>query len=215
MSVPTIAPDTEWTLERLMDMFGPIPFSRIRSDPPPGYGTEEDVVEIRNKERRLYELIDGVLLEKPMSYRESVIAIFLSRVIGNFVAERDLGLVSGEAGMMRMLPSNVRIPDVAYVSWNRLPDKKVPNDPVPDLAPNLAVEVLSPSNTKKEMERKRENYFEAGVELVWIVDPDTRSVDVYTEPTKPRHLSQGDTLDGGDVLPGFTLPVAQIFEKLA
>jgi Uma2 family endonuclease len=108
----------------------------------------------------------------------------------------------------------VRIPDLAFVSWARLPGGRVPDDPVPMLAPDLAVEVLSEGNTPREMERKRGEYFRSGVRLVWMVDIDARSVDVYTTPADPTTLSGEQSLDGGDVLPGFSFPLRDLFIDL-
>src|SRR4029453_3829595 len=110
-------------------------------------------------------LVDGVLVEKAMGLRESYLAIVLSTILWNFVQLRNLGVVTGEAGMMRLMAGLVRIPDVAFISWTRLPHQCVPTEPVPDLAPDLAVEVLSAGNTSGEMARKRQEYFAAGVHL--------------------------------------------------
>lgn len=85
---------------------------------------------------------------------------------------------------------------------------------MPLVAPDLAAEVLSKSNTPKEMSIKREEYFKAGVEVVWEIDPKKRTIDVYTEPTNPVTLGIDDTLDGGSVLPGFKLPLTDFFAEL-
>jgi Uma2 family endonuclease len=85
---------------------------------------------------------------------------------------------------------------------------------VPDLAPDLAVEVLSEGNTREEMERKLKEYFLSEVSVVWFVDPRNRTVRVYTSPDDVTELGEGDTLDGGDVLPGFSVPVARLFADL-
>src|SRR5262249_60651667 len=137
-------------LERL----GNVPPSRVRLQPPPGQATEQDVLEIHSRTKRLCELIDGVLVEKPMGLRESFLALFMGRMIGNFVEARDLGLVAGEAGMMRLVSGRVRMPDVSFISWEQIPDRRVPQEPIPNLHPDLAVEVLSESNTPREMEIK-------------------------------------------------------------
>ena len=86
---------------------------------------------------------------------------------------------------------------------------------IPDLAPDLAVEVLSEGNTKQEMERKLKDYFFAGVRLVWYIDVKKRTVEVYTSPDQGVTLTEGQNLDGGDVLPGFRLPLRQLFARLA
>jgi Uma2 family endonuclease len=110
--------------------------------------------------------VDGVLVEKAAGLRESFLAIALASLLRGFVRPRNLGLVTGEAGMMRLMTGLVRIPDVAFISWDRLPNRRVPTEPLPDVAPNLAVEVLSTSNTPREMVRKRQEYFAAEVQVV-------------------------------------------------
>jgi Uma2 family endonuclease len=88
-------------------------------------------------------------------------------------------------------------------------------EPIPSLVPTLAIEVLSESNTRREMELKRGEYFRAGVRVVWIVDPDARAVEVYTSVNTPERVLKGEELmDGGDVLPGFTLSVNALFAQL-
>ena len=86
---------------------------------------------------------------------------------------------------------------------------------MPDLAPDLAVEVLSPGNTRGEMQRKLKEYFFSEVELVWYIDPRKRRVRVFTSPDDVTELSETDTLTGGDVLPGFAVEVAVLFAELA
>lgn len=202
------------TLADLLAQLGDIAPERVRLRPPPGTATEKDVLEVHNRVGRVCELVDGVLVEKAMGFRESFLAIALGAILWGFVKPRRLGVVTGEAGMMRLASGLVRIPDVAFVSWERFPDRRLPTEPIPDLAPDLAVEVLSPSNTPREMARKRQEYFAAGVRLVWLVDPATRTVGVYTAPESPTQLREHDTLDGGVVLPGFTLPLQELFAEL-
>jgi Uma2 family endonuclease len=90
----------------------------------------------------------------------------------------------------------------------------VPEAPIPDLAPDLAVEVLSESNTAAEMARKREEYFAAGVRLVWLVDPRSRTVTVHDAEGRSTTLDETATLDGGAVLPGFAMPLRDLFAEL-
>ena len=116
--------------------------------------------------------------------------------------------------MMRLFPGLVRIPDVAYASWDRLPGGRRSDAAIPDLVPDLAIEVLSQSNTKAEMKLKRQEYFSAGVRLVWLVEPKTRTVDVYTSKSRFKRLTEADVLDGGAVLPGFRLSVRDLFAEL-
>lgn len=207
-------PGTSRTLADLLHELGDISPARIRLPPHRGTATEQDLLEIHAHEKRLCELVDGLLVEKPMGYRESLLAVALATLLREFVRPRKLGRVTGEAGMLRLFPGLVRIPDVAFISAGRFPEGRVPADPVPDLAPDLAVEILSSSNTAAEMERKRREYFEAGVRLVWIIDPDARTVAVHPASKEARRLSERDALDGGDVLPGFSLPLTELFAEL-
>lgn len=103
---------------------------------------------------------------------------------------------------------------MSFTSWDRLPNRKVPDEPVPHLAPDLAVEVLSKSNWPGEMKRKLKDYFKARVRVVWHVDRKARAVSVFTSPKDPVVLGEEDTIDGGEVLPGFSLPVATLFANL-
>jgi Uma2 family endonuclease len=202
-----------YTAADLVARFGAIPLRRIRPDPAPGTATEADVVALHDHEDRLYELVDGILVEKTVGAYESYLALLLGRILGNFVAEHNLGIVLGADGMMRLAPGLVRIPDVSFISWERLPERRVPRQAMAELAPDLAVEVISRGNTRKEMQRKLADYFDSGVGLVWYVYPATRQVRVYVDPQTSHLLTERDTLDGGDVVPGFTLPLAQLFAE--
>jgi Uma2 family endonuclease len=105
------------------------------------------------------------------------------------------------------------MPDAAYISLQRLPNG-LPTEAIASIAPQLAVEVLCASNTTSEMTRKRKDYFDSGVKLLWIVDPETRTIDVYTASDRSTRLHVDDSLDGGDVLYGFTASVAELFAPL-
>lgn len=199
------------TLDDLLVELGGISPKRIRLNPPPGRATKKDVVRIEAKEDRLYELIDGVLVEKVMGAKESLLACILIRLLGNHLAVNPLGVVLGEAGMLQLRPRLVRIPDVSFISWDQMPNGEFPSEPVPHLYPDLAVEVLSRSNTHGEMTLKVSEYFEAGTRLVWIIDPETQTAEVYTAPDECRRLKTAQSLDGSDVLPGFKLPLKELF----
>jgi Uma2 family endonuclease len=134
-------------------------------------------------------------------------------LLRNFLDAHDLGIVLAPDGTLRLGPGLVRIPDVCFIAWERFPNRELPAEPIPDLVPDLAVEVLSESNTEAEMERKLQEYFAAGVRLVWYLEPETRRVRVYTGPGDVRTLGEAETLDGGAVLPGFHLTVADWFDR--
>jgi Uma2 family endonuclease len=198
----------------MLERLGGIDPRRVRSWPPPGRATEKDVVAILDREDRLYELIDGVLVEKVMGFKEAALAMDLGRWLGNFVAAGDLGIVAGADGTLRLMPRLVRIPDVCFVSWDKLPTKEYSAEPIPDLVPDLAVEVLSEGNTPGEMSRKLKDYFFVGVRLVWFVDPEARTVQVFTAPDRSTVLAESEVLDGGDVLPGFALTLEELFARV-
>lgn len=202
------------TLADLVDRLGDVPLDRIRLHPPPGTATEDDLVaHVDGDDKRLCELVDGVLVDKPVGWYESALTIQLIVLLGQFVHEHNLGLVLGADGMHRLAPGLVRLPDVSFVSWDRFAGGRPPRGPFVPLGPDLAVEVLSPSNTPREMTRKLHEYFASGCRLAWYVPYGQRLVHVYTSPTEMRVLGDDDVLDGGDVVPGFTLPVHIWFDR--
>lgn len=202
-----------WTAADLVDHFGAMPLHRIRFEPFPGTATEDDVIALHDRENRLFELVDGVLVEKTVGFRESYLALLIAQLLGNFVAPHHLGIILGADGAVRLAPGLVRIPDVSFFSWERLPERRIPTEPIPDLAPDLAVEVLSPSNTPREMERKRSDYFAAGVQVVWMVLPREREVHIYTAADHLTVLREDQVLDGTPVLPGFSISLAELFAE--
>jgi Uma2 family endonuclease len=201
------------TMADLLEHLGGIPPHRVRLYPTPGTATEQDVIDILEREHRRCELIDGVAVEKPMGLFESFLAMAIAHFIQSYLDDRDLGVVAGEQGMLRLLPHQVRIPDVSFFSWDQFPNRELPAEPVPRLSPNLAVEVLSQSNTEKEITRKLREYFKAGTQLVWLVDPKARTVRVYTSPRRSKLVTEDQTLDGGDVLPGFQMSLRKLFTR--
>jgi Uma2 family endonuclease len=202
------------TMADLQRRLGGVPQDRILLTPAPGTATVADVIHILDHESRACELIDGVLVEKAVGYRESRLAAWLIHVLNQFVVPLNLGIVTGEQGTVQLMPDLVRIPDVAFTSWDKMPGRTGPTDAVPLLAPDLAVEVISRSNTPGEMASKRGDYFSAGVTLVWEIDPTNRRVTIFTGPSQGVSLVAGDTIDGGPVLPGLLLPVADLFGEL-
>lgn len=202
------------TFADLVAQLGDVPLERIWLYPLPGTATEQDVLHANDHLDRLCELVDGVLVEKAMGFRESLIAAELISLLKVFVKPRRLGLVSGADDMMRLTTGLVRIPDVSFVSWDQIPERRVPAEPIPNLYPTLSIEVVSRSNRPRELARKRREYFAAGTRLVWQFDPATRTAEVFTGPDQSVKLDETGTLDGGDVLPGFTLSLRELFAEL-
>ena len=201
----------ELTLQDLADRFGPMPLRRVRMNPRPGTATEEDLIRIDEHEDRICELIDGILVEKDVSSLASLIAIRIAKLLANFVDDRGLGFVLGEQALLRLVIGRVRAPDVTFIRGDQVPGGEFPNEPISDLTPTLAVEVMSPGNTTREMDEKLDEYFASGSKLVWYVYPDRKEIEVYTKRDERRTLGASDVLDGGTVLPGFSVRVADVF----
>ena len=213
MSQATIdRPDIK-TLADLRERLGGIALERIWFHPAPGTATEKDVIHAEARENRLCELVDGTLVEKTTGFDESRVAIELAYLVKSYLEREDLGICVGADGIMRIAPGLVRIPDLSFISWDRLPGRETPSEPIPDLAPDLAVEVLSEGNTKAEMARKVREYFEAGVILVWLIDPKKRTARVFSSVEKSTLIRADQALDGGVVLPGFTLVLSELLDR--
>ena len=210
---PPLTFPLSWTFGDIQQHLGGIPGSRVRVRPTPGQGTVRDVIEIDQREGRGCELIDGVIVEKTVGYFESALACVLIRWIGNFIDEKNLGIVLGEAGTLRILPGQVRIPDVCFISWDRIPNRELPSEPVPAIVPDLVIEIISPGNTPAEMERKLSDYFEAGVRLVWYIDSLSHSARAWTSIHDCISVDHDGFLEGGDVLPGFRVSLRELFVK--
>lgn len=210
MNAPISPPLTFRTFADLQRRLGDVAPERIRMQPAPGTATKADVVRATGA----CELVDGVLVEKAVGAAESSLAGFLFSALLAFVAPRRLGRLFGEHATLEILPGVVREPDVSFVAYDRLPGRRMPTEPVPRIVPNLAVEILSVGNRPGEMAVKRQEYFAAGVELVWEIDPRARTVAVHTSPADETVLQGMAVLDGGSVLPSFQLPLPELFAYL-
>lgn len=197
----------------LLKRLGNIPASRVCMNPLPGTATERDLLRMQGRPRKLYELVDGTLVEKGMGHKESFLGLELGRLLANFVIEHDLGYCTTADDLIRVTSKRVRGPDVTFVSWKSRPERTIPQEQISRQVPDLAVEILSPGNTRKEMRIKLKEYFGGGVKLVWIVDPKTRTAEAYTAPDAKTVVPADGTLDGGDVLPGFRLPLGTLFAR--
>ena len=202
------------TMGDILRRLGGIPADRVRLSPVPGTATERDLILANDHNDPICELIDRTLVEKTIGQEESRLAFILMGFFFIFNREHKLGTFFGPDGPSRLSPNQIRYPDVWFVSQNRLRECKDRKAPILNLAPDLAVEILSKSNTRREMDRKLRDYFAAGTRLVWYVDPKTQTVRVYTEPGNVTMLSEDQTLDGGDVLPGFMLSLRDLFSEL-
>jgi Uma2 family endonuclease len=164
--------------------------------------TEDDLWNAPEDGRK-YELVDGELVVSPAGLRHGRICVRLVRALGDFVHDGGLGDVFDSSTGFRLPGGNVRIPDVSFVSASRLTEP-VPND-FGDIPPDVAVEVLSPSDRPRLVLDKVGEYLQAGVRLVWVIDPEAECAAVHRSLTDVSHVDLDGTLDGGDVLPGFSV----------
>lgn len=175
--------------------------------------TAEDVWEMPEVPGKQFELVDGELVEVPgVGALHGLIAALIYKLLDTFVLGRDLGLVFGDntSYILRRGPDRVRIPDVSFISWDRVPEGGVPEGYWP-VAPDLAVEIVSPGDRADDVHDKVREYLEAGTRLVWILWPKHRAVTVREPGGVIRELGPDDELDGGDVLPGFRAHVGELF----
>ncbi len=171
----------------------------------------EELLRMPDGER--FELIDGVLKKKPMGAESDSIAIGLGSLLTAFVKAKKLGLTFGAQTGYQCFPNRpklVRMPDVSFVAKGRLPGDKAPKGYVP-IAPDLAVEVVSPGEFAEELSEKLADYRSANIRLVWVVSPATRTVLIRRADGTLAELDETGTLTGEDVLPGFTCTVAELF----
>ena len=160
-----------------------------------------------------YELHRGELVSTPMSsYESSDIAMGIGSLLRAFAHSQGLGRVAGADGAFILArdPYTVRIPDASFVRMDRLPPPEQRRRFL-ELAPDLAVEVVSPSDSANDVQEKVREYLDYGVQLIWVVHPIQRTVTVYRPDHSAQVLYEDESLDGGDVLPGFSLVVAEIF----
>lgn len=209
------------TLADVMKRVGAdVPYDRVRCSPAAGTATPEDAIDPAIVGDRGVELVGGVLVEKTVGFYDEYIAGRIFGFLFIYLQEHNLGALAGSQGGYKFAFDQMRMPDVSFVRWDSLDDPdeiEERNDAFLTTPPDLVVEVLSPGNTATEMAIKLGEYAKAGVRLVWYVDPDRKEVDVFPKARAKGKvtLGVGDTLDGGAVLPGFSVPVAKIFEKRA
>lgn len=212
-SVLVSQPNKVPTLDDLVRQLGGVPLERIRTVPAPGTATEADLVELNTRRIGSFELVDCVLVEKAVAFFEASLSAVLITYLHTYLKQNNVGKVFSSEAMYRLVSGQIRLPDVSVIRRERFPHGKVERVAVSDLAFDLAVEILSLSNTKAEIDRKRREFFENGTTLMWVVDPKTHGVRVYTSPDEFVELTEDDVLEGGSVLPGFELSIRIWFSE--
>lgn len=176
--------------------------------------TVEEFWEMPEEPGKRFELVDGELVEVPGAGALHTMIVFaLARMLQDFVQQHDLGIVmpDGLAYVLRRGPDQVRIPDVSFVAWDRVPDEGVPEG-FWEGAPTLAVEVVSPHDRADDIHERVQDFLESGTQQVWVLWPRRQSVSVYSPDGDTRELGPDAQLDGGDMLPGFSVTVGDLFE---
>ena len=206
-----------YTVRDLTDRFGPIPLDRFVWDPLPGTATFADLLRLHDA-GRLVELVDGVLLEKAVGWTESRIAILLAKRFGHWDPTELLGTLTGADGFVRLANGNTRGPDLSFYAWDSLPGRRLPADAVPELCPDFCVEVVSRSNTRREIDGRLDDLFASGCRLAWVLDPRPRTARLITpaqtNAARPwvEQVVRGDAvLNGEPVLPGFEVRLDELW----
>ena len=175
--------------------------------------TSEELLRFPRARYRL-ELVKGKLYEMALSGgRHGYISANICAILSSYVQSTDLGCVfAAETGFtLQRNPDTVRAPDAAFVAKDRIPPGETP-DGYLALAPDLAVEVISPNDRPRAVREKVADWLNAGTRLVWVIYPASRTVAVHRPPGSVEELGEADTLDGADVVPGFTCVLRELFE---
>lgn len=181
--------------------------------PPVQRYTPEDLLAMPDGDA--YELVDGELVERNMGWESSWVGGQLHLALGTFCKAHALGwVVPADASYQCFpdAPGKVRRPDISFIRFGRLPGEQRPRGHC-RLAPDLVVEVISPNEFYSDVEEKVREYLSAGVRLVWVVNPPTRSIRVHRPGNSITDLGESDELSGEDVIPGFKCVVAELFRE--
>ncbi|QDU28755.1 hypothetical protein ETAA8_38600 [Anatilimnocola aggregata] len=199
------------TLGELANRFGDLPLTRICFSPLPGLATGEDLLRLRAEQGKRFELVDGTLIEKAMGAYEGLLASWLVTQLHIYLTTNPIGIAFGDGTPLQLAPKLIRLPDCGFIALDRLPGGEFPIDsPTPHIVPNLAVEVVSVTNTRGEMEAKMAEYFGHGVQEVWYLYPRTRQLFQFTPGTQFRVIEIDESITT-ELLPGFSLSMKCLF----
>lgn len=176
--------------------------------------TAEELLKMPLASDKPFELIDGEIVDvSPVNDLHMTIMELLVDLLRDHVRSRDLGLVrpDGLGYVLRRDPDTVRAPDVSFVAWESVPEGP-PSARFWEGPPTLAVEIVSPHDRAGEIHRKVQDYLEAGARQVWVLWPEQASISVYSPDADTREVGADSILNGGDVLPGFSVRVGDLFD---
>jgi Uma2 family endonuclease len=200
--------EQEYTVGTLLARLG-VPGKRVRLIPTPGKATAHDLIQA-NANGKPYELVFGTLVQLPVGYPEGFLGGLLFNFLATYCHPRKIGHVCTGRTLFEMIGGNIRIPDVALTVMERLPN------PLPQIGgwcPDLCIEILSPSNTRKEMRLKRNEFFASGAKTVWRIDPKTRTAEIYTSPTTFESVTIRGFLSAPAVIPGYRISLKKLFDE--
>ncbi|HEX8174765.1 MAG TPA: Uma2 family endonuclease [Pyrinomonadaceae bacterium] len=176
--------------------------------------TDEELLSLPDDSKKC-EIIKGELVVSPAGIEHEEIGVRLSSALFNFVRKHKLGIVCGSsAGYWMKGRTTFLSPDVSFIAKERLQGAKRAPKKFFNGAPDLAVEVLSPSDTIERLHEKIVEYFDNGAKLIWVLNPEDQTALVYHTPQPDKLLRADDLLDGEDVVPGFSMPVSELFAEL-
>jgi Uma2 family endonuclease len=209
-------PRGHWSISNLLEQLGGVSPDRVIADPLPGTVTEAFYEKIDGRvDGFLVELVAGTLVEKAVGMNESRVGGNFFGFLWNHVRRLELGVVAMADGMVRMSGGNVRMPDVAFYAIGDYPNGVRPRQAITTLPPRLIVEVLSEDNTAAEIAMKLAEFFASGCRLAYVIDPRTRTAQRHTAANESTLVPAEGELDGGEVLPGFAVKLADLFEDEA
>lgn len=183
--------------------------------PAPKVWTDEEFMAL-NRDGHQYEIVNGELIDMGNSgAKHGYVAVILSAALFNWVSQGKLGAMFDSSTAFKMKSGNKRSPDLSFMSKERLQELNDLPDGLLEGAPDLAVEILSPGNTVGEIQEKLSEYFENGSRLVWVIEPRQKYALVYHCAEQPdQFVKSSDYLEGEEIIPGFRLPMADLFETL-
>lgn len=202
------------TMDELVHRLGDIPPERIRTHPAPGTATQEDLLTLPGEQTKCVELIHGVLVKKPVGHYESALTMCLALELGIFLKTTKLGYISGPDDTIQVAPGDTRCPDISIYLFDSLPKDFDPDVRICKHAPDLTIEILSHSNTRREMQEKLGVYFDNGVRSVWLIDPSSKTAKLHRSQEDFSVIEEDGFLEDPDILPGLRISLHSIFANL-
>lgn len=192
---------------------GGVPLDRILMDPPPGTATEADLIAAwEGPHQHWCELVDGTLVNRFGTFMGGVLVAAVGDYLWRAAEENRAGVVLNAKCPIRLKPDLIRCPSASFTPWDTFPRRRLPDEKVGSYMPALWVDIRTRFNTDAEQARKVSEYFAAGVKLVWVIDAEARTGAVHLAAGRSIMIDESGSLDGGPVLPGLTVPLADLFD---